>query len=97
MPNHIPDITRMSNEELADRLATTDEAVDHLPATATVLDGVVLTGIRQAHLARDRAGKELIESVAVARRNHLSWQAIGEQLGTSEQQAQQYFGRRIDA
>ncbi|WP_226344062.1 hypothetical protein [Agilicoccus flavus] len=96
MTDHTPDIGRMSNEELADWLAT-DEAVDHLLAKATVLDGDVLTGIRQAHLARDRAEKELIESVAVARRNHLSWQAIGEQLGTSKQQAQQYFGRRIDA
>ena len=91
-----PDIETMSADELADWLAT-DDAVEHLVANATVVNGDVLAAIRHAWTSRDQAERALVNSVAAAREQHLSWQAIGEQLGTSKQQAQQYFSKRIGA
>ncbi len=48
--------------------------------------------LERAVLARARSERQIIEAVTAARANGISWQRIGELLGTSAQAAQQRYG-----
>lgn len=46
----------------------------------------------RATIERARSERQIVEAVTAARRKGLSWQRIGELLGTSAQAAQQRYG-----
>lgn len=48
--------------------------------------------LRRAALARARSEREVVEAVSAARSAGISWNKIGELLGTSAQAAQQRYG-----
>jgi hypothetical protein len=53
--------------------------------------------IQRAALARARSERQIIEAVTAARTKSLSWQRIGELLGTSAQAAQQRYGHFVES
>lgn len=52
--------------------------------------------VRRAAIARARGERQVIDAVAAARTNGVSWQRIGELLGTSAQAAQQRYGHLVE-
>jgi hypothetical protein len=48
--------------------------------------------LERAALARARGGRQIVDAVSAARAKGVSWQRIGELLGTSAQAAQQRYG-----
>lgn len=48
--------------------------------------------LQRAALARARSEREIVDAVAAARMAGISWNKIGEILGTSAQAAQQRYG-----
>ncbi|KAA0232273.1 MAG: hypothetical protein JJLCMIEE_03416 [Acidimicrobiales bacterium] len=53
--------------------------------------------LERAALARARGERQIIEAVTAARAKGISWQRIGELLGTSAQAAQQRYGTVIES
>lgn len=53
--------------------------------------------LRRATIARARSERQVVEAVIAARNKGLSWQRIGEVLGTSAQAAQQRYGAVVEA
>lgn len=53
--------------------------------------------LERATLARARSERQVVEAVTVARVKGVSWQRIGEILGTSAQAAQQRYGAVVEA
>ena len=84
MPRSIQEILDHA-DELADRLEGYEpEAGDERPVEEYVLE--------RAALARARGERQVVEAVRAARDKGVSWQRIGELLGTSAQAAQQRYG-----
>jgi hypothetical protein len=52
--------------------------------------------LRRAALARARSEREVVDAVSAARSSGISWNKIGEILGTSAQAAQQRYGAVIE-
>lgn len=52
--------------------------------------------LRRAALARARSEREVVNAVTVARSSGISWNKIGEILGTSAQAAQQRYGTVVE-
>ena len=52
--------------------------------------------LRRAVMARARCDGEVVDAVAAARLGGLTWNRIGELLGTSQQAAQQRYGTIIE-
>ncbi|HLF43426.1 MAG TPA: hypothetical protein VJA46_07860 [Acidimicrobiia bacterium] len=52
--------------------------------------------LRRAALARARSEREIVDAVTVARSSGISWNKIGEILGTSAQAAQQRYGAVVE-
>jgi hypothetical protein len=52
--------------------------------------------MRRAALARARSEREVVDAVSAARSSGISWNKIGEILGTSAQAAQQRYGAVIE-
>jgi hypothetical protein len=52
--------------------------------------------LRRAALARARSEREVVDAVTVARSSGVSWNKIGEILGTSAQAAQQRYGAVVE-
>jgi hypothetical protein len=52
--------------------------------------------LRRAALARARSEREVVDAVTVARSSGISWNKIGEILGTSAQAAQQRYGAVVE-
>ena len=48
--------------------------------------------LERAAVARARSERQIVDAVVAARRKGLSWQRIGQVLGTSAQAAQQRYG-----
>jgi len=48
--------------------------------------------LERATIARARGERQVVDAVAVARNKGMSWQRIGDILGTSAQAAQQRYG-----
>ena len=53
--------------------------------------------LERAALARARGERQILDAVTAARTKGLSWQRIGELLGTSAQAAQQRYAAVIEA
>jgi hypothetical protein len=52
--------------------------------------------LRRAALARVRSEREVVDAVTAARSSGISWNKIGEILGTSAQAAQQRYGAVVE-
>jgi len=53
--------------------------------------------LERATIARARSERQVVEAVIAARKKGLSWQRIGEVIGTSAQAAQQRYGTVVEA
>jgi hypothetical protein len=53
--------------------------------------------LERATIARARTEREIVDAVTAARSKSVSWQRIGEILGTSAQAAQQRYGAVVEA
>ena len=53
--------------------------------------------LERATIARAQSERQVLDAVAAARRKGVSWQRIGEILGTSAQAAQQRYGLAVEA
>jgi len=53
--------------------------------------------LERATIDRARSERQIVEAVVAARGKGLSWQRIGDILGTSAQAAQQRYGAAVDA
>ncbi len=89
MPRSIQEILDHA-DELAARLEAYDpKAEDERPVEEYLLE--------RAALARARSEQKVVEAVVAARAKGLSWQRIGQILGTSAQAAQQRYGSVVEA
>jgi len=52
--------------------------------------------LQRAALARARSEREVVDAVSAARTSGMSWNKIGEILGTSAQAAQQRYGAVVE-
>jgi hypothetical protein len=53
--------------------------------------------LERATIGRARTEREIVDAVTAARSKSVSWQRIGEILGTSAQAAQQRYGGIVEA
>ena len=53
--------------------------------------------LERATIARARGERQVVDAVAAARTKGMSWQRIGEILGTSAQAAQQRYGAVVES
>jgi hypothetical protein len=89
MPRSIQEILDHA-EELAQRFEDLDpEEAREIPVEEYLLQRAVMT--------RARSEQQLLDAVAQARSKGLSWQKIGELIGTSAQAAQQRYGAFVDS
>jgi len=87
MPRSIQDILDHA-DELAARFENYEpEPTDERPVEEYLLE--------RAALARARSERQIVDAIIAARAKNVSWQRIGELLGTSAQAAQQRYGSII--
>jgi hypothetical protein len=53
--------------------------------------------LQRAALARARSERQIVDAITAARAKGISWQCIGDLLGTSAQAAQQRYGHVIES
>ena len=88
MPRSIQEILD-HGDELAQRFEDYEpEPDDERPVEEYLLE--------RAALARARGERQILDAVTAARAKGVSWQRIGELLGTSAQAAQQRYGTVIE-
>ncbi len=78
----------------ADELAQRFEDYEPQPDDERPVEEYLL---ERAAIARARGERQIVDAVAAARAKGLSWQRIGELLGTSAQAAQQRYGSVVEA
>ena len=88
MPRSIQEII-----EHADDLARQFEDFNPEDATETPVEEYLL---QRAVVARARSEQQLIDAVARARSAGLTWQKVGDLMGTSAQAAQQRYGPLLE-
>ena len=91
-----PDMPRSIQEILdhADELAKRFEDYEPDPADERPVEEYLL---ERAALARARSERQIVDAVTAARATSVSWQRIGELLGTSAQAAQQRYSAVVEA
>jgi hypothetical protein len=89
MPRSIQEIL-----DHADELAQRFE--DYEPSTSEERP-VEEYSLEQAVVAQARGERQILDAVATARSRGISWQRIGEILGTSAQAAQQRYGAMTES
>jgi hypothetical protein len=91
-----PDMPRSIQEILdhADELAKRFEDYEPDPADERPVEEYLL---ERAALARARSERQIVDAITSARAKNVSWQRIGELLGTSAQAAQQRYGAVVEA
>ncbi len=89
MPRSIQEIL-----DHADELAKRFEDYEPDPADERPVEEYLL---ERAALARARSERQIVDAVTAARSKGVSWQRIGELLGTSAQAAQQRYGAVVEA
>ena len=89
MPKSIQEIL-----DHADELAQRFEDYEPEPGDERPVEEYLL---ERAALARARGERQIVEAVTAARAKDVSWQRIGELLGTSAQAAQQRYGAVIES
>ncbi|MEY2755373.1 MAG: hypothetical protein RJB65_1731 [Actinomycetota bacterium] len=89
MPRSLHDILQHA-DELASRFEQLDpDEMKAIPVEEYLLDRAVI--------ARARSEAALIDAITRARLAGLTWQRIGESIGTSAQGAQQRYGHLLEA
>lgn len=89
MPRSIQEIL-----DHGDELASRFEEYDPKAGDERVVEEYLL---ERATIDRARSERQIVEAVVAARGKGLSWQRIGDILGTSAQAAQQRYGAVVDA
>ncbi|MCY3804885.1 MAG: hypothetical protein OXG55_12785 [bacterium] len=89
MPRTIQDILDHADEVAARLEAYEPCAADERPVEEFLLE--------QAVLERARGEREVADAVGAARVKGVTWQRIGEILGTSPQAAHQRYGRVVES
>lgn len=89
MPKSIQEIL-----DHADELAKRFEGYEPGPDDERPVEEYLL---ERAALARARGERQIVEAVTAARAKGISWQRIGDLLGTSAQAAQQRYGTIVEA
>ena len=89
MPRSIQEIL-----DHGDELAARFEEYEPEEGDERVLEEYLL---ERATIARARSERQIVEAVAAARSSGLSWQRIGDILGTSAQAAQQRYGAAVES
>ena len=89
MPRSIQEIL-----DHADELAKRFEDYEPDPADERPVEEYLL---ERAALARARSERQIVDAITAARANNVSWQRIGELLGTSAQAAQQRYSAVVEA
>ena len=89
MPRSIQEIL-----DHADELAKRFEDYEPDPADERPVEEYLL---ERAALARARSERQIVDAVTAARATSVSWQRIGELLGTSAQAAQQRYSAVVEA
>ena len=89
MPRSIQEIL-----DHADELAKGFEDYEPDPSDERSVEEYLL---EQAALTRARSERQIVDAVTAARAKNVSWQRIGELLGTSGQAAQQRYGAVVEA
>ncbi len=88
MPRSIQDIFDHA-DELAKRFEDYEPSEDDGRSVEEYL-------LRRAALSRARSEREIVDAVARARAEGISWNKIGKILGTSAQAAQQRYGEVVE-
>jgi len=88
MPRSIQEII-----DHGDELAQRFEDYDPMPGDERPVEEYLL---QRATIARARGERQVVEAVVAARGKGLSWQRIGDILGTSAQAAQQRYGAVVE-
>jgi hypothetical protein len=89
MPRTIREVLEHA-DELAHRFETHEFAVgDERPVEEYL--------VQRAVIARARSEQALLDAVTTARANGMTWQLLGELLGTSAQAAHQRYGALVDS
>jgi hypothetical protein len=89
MPRSIQEIL-----DHADELAKRFEDYEPDPSDERPVEEDLL---ERAALARARSERQIVDAITAARAHSVSWQRIGELLGTSAQAAQQRYGAAVEA
>ena len=89
MPRSIQEIL-----DHADELAKRFEDYEPKPGDERSLEEYLL---ERATIARARGEQQVLEAVTTARSKGMSWQRIGDILGTSAQAAQQRYGAAMES
>ena len=89
MPRSIQEIL-----DHGDELAKRFEEYEPKAGDERVLEEYLL---ERATIARARSERQIVEAVTAARSKGLSWQRIGDILGTSAQAAQQRYGAAVES
>lgn len=89
MPRSIQEIL-----DHGDELASRFEEYDPKAGDERVVEEYLL---ERATIDRARSERRIVDAVVAARGKGLSWQRIGDILGTSAQAAQQRYGAAVDA
>lgn len=89
MPRSIQEIL-----DHGDELARRFEEYDPKAGDERVVEEYLL---ERATIDRARSERQIVEAVVAARGKGLSWQRIGDILGTSAQAAQQRYGAAVEA
>ena len=89
MPRSIQEIL-----DHADELAKRFEDYEPDPSDERPVEEYLL---ERAALTRARSERQIVDAVTAARAKNVSWQRIGELLGTSGQAAQQRYGAVVEA
>ena len=87
MPRSIQEIL-----DHADQLAKRFEGYEPKPGDERPLEEYLL---ERAAIARARGEQQVLDAVTTARSKGMSWQRIGDILGTSAQGAQQRYGAAV--
>jgi len=89
MPRSIQEIL-----DHGDELASRFEEYDPKAGDERVVEEYLL---ERATIDRARSERQIVDAVVAARSKGLSWQRIGDIVGTSAQAAQQRYGAEVDA
>lgn len=89
MPRSIQEIL-----DHGDELARRFEAYEPHPDDERPVEEYLL---ERATVARARSERQVVDAIATARSKGMSWQRIGDILGTSAQAAQQRYGAVVES